>query len=325
MKAVVLDRYGPPEVLRLEDVERPQPNDDQILVRVHATTVNRADTHFRSGKPFWTRIFNRIFDRGGIRRPRPGTILGGEFAGEVEAVGTAAGDFTVGERVFGLSLAGAHAEYTCRRASGPVAPMPAGATFEEAAAVSDGFLNALNCLRMADLREGTRILVYGASGSIGTAGVQLAKHFGADVTAVCNTKNLELVRSLGADRLIDYTQEDFKKNGETYDVIFDAVGKHSFRHCRGSLKPHGIYLPTDGLVNAFWLLWTRRIGGKKVRAQLPPRYTKQDVLFLKELMEAGEYRAVIDRRYPLEDVVEATKYVETQQKTGNVVLTVGAS
>jgi NADPH:quinone reductase-like Zn-dependent oxidoreductase len=325
MRAVVHDRYGPPEVLRLEDVEGPTPNDGQILVKVYATTVNRSDTHFRSGRPFFARFFNRIFDRGGILRPRPGSILGGEFAGEVEAVGETVDEFTVGERVFGQSVSGAHAEYVCRQASGPVAPMPAGATFEEAAAVSDGFLNAINCLRSAGPLAGRRILVYGASGSIGTAGVQLAKHFGADVTAVCNTKNIELVRSLGADRVIDYTQEDFTKNGETYDVIFDAVGKHSFRRCRNSLKPGGTYLPTDGLVNAFWLLWTRRIGDKKVRAQLPPRYTKQDVLFLKELIEAGEYRAVIDRTYPLEDVVEATRYVETQQKTGNVVLTVRAS
>jgi NADPH:quinone reductase-like Zn-dependent oxidoreductase len=322
MRAIVFDRYGPPEVLRLEDVERPVPTSDQILVKVHATTVNRADTHFRSGTPFYQRIFNLIFDRGGVLRPRPRTILGGEFAGEVEAIGADAGEFAIGERVFGLSLAGAHAEYTCRRARGPMAPMPSGATFEEAAAVCDGFLNALNSLREGDLRPGRRVLVYGASGSIGTAGVQLARHFGADITAVCNTKNLALVRSLGADRAIDYTQEDFTENGETYDVIFDAVGKLSFRRCRSSLKPGGIYLPTDGLVNGFWLLWTRKIGDKKVRAQLPPRYRKQDVVFLKELMEAGEYRAVIDRTYALEDVVEATRYVETQQKTGNVVLSV---
>jgi NADPH:quinone reductase-like Zn-dependent oxidoreductase len=318
MRAVVFDRYGPPEVLRLEDVERPVPSDDQILVKVHATTVNRADTHFRSGRPFFQRLFYRVFDRGGILRPNPRTILGGEFAGEVEAVGAAVGEFTVGERVFGLSLAGAHAEYTCRRASGPVAPMPSGTTFEQAAAVCDGFLNALNCLREAEPLQGKSVLVYGASGSIGTAGVQLATHFGARVTAVCNTKNLALARSLGAAEVIDYLREDFTKNGEHYDVVFDAVGKLSFGRCRSSLRPGGIYLPTDGLVNGFWLLWTRKIGDKKVRAQIPPRYRKQDVLFLKQLIEAGEYRAVIDRTYPLEDVVEATRYVETQQKTGNV-------
>jgi NADPH:quinone reductase-like Zn-dependent oxidoreductase len=200
--------------------------------------------------------------------------------------------------------------------------MPAGMSYEDAAPVCDGALNALTCLKQADLREGRRILIYGASGAIGTAGVQLARYLGADVTAVCSTKNLALVRSLGADRVIDYTQEDFTKNGQTYDVIFDAVGKHSFRRCRRSLEPRGIYLPTDGFANLMWALLTSRLGGKKVLFQIPPRQTKQDVLFLKELIEAGKYRAVIDRIYPLEDVVEATRYVETEQKTGNVVLTV---
>jgi NADPH:quinone reductase-like Zn-dependent oxidoreductase len=209
------------------------------------------------------------------------------------------------------------------RESARIAHKPAGASFEEAAAVCDGFLNALWCLRGADLQKGQRILVYGASGSIGTAGVQLAKYFGADVTGVCNTKNVETVRSLGADRVIDYTQEDFTKNGQTYDVIFDAVGKHSFKRCKGSLKPGGSYLATDGFRNLALAIWTSRFGEKKVIFSIPPRYTKKDILFLKELIEAGRYRAVIDRRYPLEDVVEATRYVETEQKTGNVVLTVG--
>jgi NADPH:quinone reductase-like Zn-dependent oxidoreductase len=198
-------------------------------------------------------------------------------------------------------------------------------SFEEAAAVCDGGLNALWCLRLADLRKGQTILIYGASGAIGTAGVQLARYFGADVTAVCSTKNLELVTSLGADRVIDYTQEDFTKNGQTYDVIFDAVGKHSFGRCKGSLKQGGSYLATDGLQNLILALWTSRIGDKKVIFSIPPRYTKKDVLFLKELIESGRYRAVIDRCYPLEDVVEATRYVETEQKTGNVILTINGS
>ncbi len=206
----------------------------------------------------------------------------------------------------------------------PLAHKPAGMTFEEAAAVCDGAIIALACLRKADLRKGRSILIYGASGSIGTAAVQLAKYFDADVTAVCNTKNVELVRSLGADRVIDYTQEDFTKNGETYDVIFDAVGKHSFRRCRRSLKPGGIYIETD--LGFMWhvpilALLTRRIGDKRVTLPVP-KYTQKDVLFLKELIEAGKYRPVIDRSYPLEQVVEATRYVETGQKTGNVVLTV---
>jgi NADPH:quinone reductase-like Zn-dependent oxidoreductase len=178
------------------------------------------------------------------------------------------------------------------------------------------------CLKVADLKAGRRILIYGASGAIGTAGVQLARHFGADITAVCSTKNLELVKSLGPDRVIDYTQEDFTKNGHTYDVIFDAVGKHSFSRSKGSLEPEGLYLPTDGFENLFLALWTPRFKGKKVVFMIPPRQTKQDVLFLKELVEGGEYRPVIDRRYPLEKVIEATRYVETERKTGNVVLSV---
>jgi NADPH:quinone reductase-like Zn-dependent oxidoreductase len=319
MRAVVCERYGSPEVLRLTEVERPVPAEDEVLVRVHATTVSRSDCGIRSGTPFIARLFL------GLRRPKR-RILGQEFAGEVEAVGAAVTEFEVGDRIFGVAgllrmPAGAHADFVALRESAPLAHMPANMTYEEAGSVCDGAMLALNALRPGNLREGTRILIYGASGSIGTAGVQLARHFGAHVTAVCNTKNVELVRSLGAHEVIDYLREDFTKNGETYDVVFDAVGKHSFRRCRGSLKPGGVYLPTDGWANLFLALATSRIGDKKVRFAIPPRYTKKDVLFLKGLIEAGEYRAVIDRRYPLEDVVEATRYVETEQKTGNVVLT----
>ncbi len=316
MRAVVYDRYGPPEVLRIEDVERPVPKENEVLVRIHATTVNRTDCGFRSADPFFARFFT------GLRRPKR-KILGSELAGEVEAVGAAVNEFEVGDRVFGVR-AGAHAEFICIRESAPLAHMPTDMTFEEAAAVCDGAILALAYLRRADLRKGQKILIYGASGSIGTAGVQLARYFDAHVTAVCNTKNVELVRSLGADEVIDYLQEDFTRNGETYDVIFDAVGKHSFRRCRGSLKPGGMYAVTDlGFLwqNPFLALWTSRIGDKKVLFPIP-RYTKKDVVFLKELIDAGKYRAVIDRCYPLEEVVEATRYVETQQKTGNVVLTV---
>ncbi len=324
MRAIVYDRYGPPEVLRLEEVERPVPAADEVLVKVHATTVNRFDTatreaNRRSGLAI--SIMSRLVS--GLRRPRH-RVLGTEFAGEVEAVGVAVSEFAVGDRVFGTSglRFGAHAEYIAMPVSARIARMPAGMTFEEAAPSTDGALNALTCLKQADLRKGRTILIYGASGAIGTAGVQLAKFFGADVTAVCNTKNLELVRSIGADRVIDYTLEDFTKNGQLYDVILDAVGKESFRRCRGSLQPNGIYLPTDGFANLMWALMTSRSRGKKVRFQIPPRQTKQDVVFLKELLEAGKFRPVIDRHYPLEDVVEATRYVETEQKVGNVVLTV---
>ena len=204
--------------------------------------------------------------------------------------------------------------------SAALARMPAGMPFEEAAAVPDGALLALNALRPVALREGQRILVYGASGSIGSAGVQLARSFGAEVTAVCTTKSFELVRSLGADEMIDYTQEDFTKNGRTYDAIFDAVGKLSFTRCKDSLKRGGVYAATDHLQNLFLDMWTRRFGDKRVVFPIPPRFKKSDMVFLKELIETGKYRAVIDRQYPLERVVEATRYVETKQKTGNVIL-----
>ncbi len=324
MRAVVYDRYGPPEVLRLEDVERPVPQEDEVLVKIHATTVSRSDVHTREANRhsgLVVSLLSRLVS--GPRRPRQ-RILGREFAGEVEAVGAAVSDFSVGDHVFGLSglRFGAHAEFMCVRESARIAHMPAGMSFEEAAPICDGALNALMCLTPADIRKGRTILIYGASGAIGTAGVQLARHFEADITAVCGTRNLELVRSLGAGRVIDYTKEDFTKNGQTYDVIFDAVGKHSFKRCRGSLEPGGLYLPTDGPVNILLALMPSRKGAKRVVFPLPPRQTKKDVLFLKELIEAGKFRPVIDRRYPLEDVIEATRYVETERKTGNVVLTI---
>jgi NADPH:quinone reductase-like Zn-dependent oxidoreductase len=318
MKAVVCDRYGPPDVLGLRDVARPVPRQDQVRIKIRATTVNRSDCAYRQGAPPYARLFT------GLLRPRR-RILGTELAGVVEAVGSAVTEFGVGDEVFGVNAwrFGAHAEFICMRQSAPLAPKPAGRSFEEAAAVCDGVILALMCLRRADVRKGRTILIYGASGSIGTAAVQLSRYFGADVTAVCGTKNLETVRALGAGHVIDYTRDDFTGNGQAYDVIFDAVGKHSFRRCQDSLKPGGIYLATDQLRNLVLALWTPRTGDKKVVFPIPPRYTKQDVLFLRQLMEAGEYRAVIDRSYPLDDVVEATRYVETEQKTGNVVLTVG--
>jgi NADPH:quinone reductase-like Zn-dependent oxidoreductase len=313
MRAVVHDRYGSPDVLRLGEVDRPVPTDDEVLVRIHATTVNLTDCGVRAAKPFIVRYFT------GLLKPRR-KILGMEFAGVVDATGSAVTEFSVGDEVFGVRGGGAHAEYVCVRESAPIAHKPSNMTFEQAAAVCDGAALALECLRKADVREGRTVLVYGASGSVGTAGVQLARHLGADVTAVCNSKNVELVRSLGADRVIDYTHEDFTRSGETYDVVFDAVGLHSFRRCKRSLKPGGTYMATDGFRNVAWALLTARADR---RAQLAViKYRKADVLLLKELIEAGEYRAVIDRCYPLEDVVEATKYVETRQKTGNVVLNV---
>jgi NADPH:quinone reductase-like Zn-dependent oxidoreductase len=316
MRAVVHDRYGPAEVLRIEEVERPVPKEDEVLVKVHATTVTRSDCGYRAADPFFSRVFT------GLRGPKQ-RVVGMELAGVVEAVGSAVTEFEVGDEVFGLR-SGANAEFVCVREQGALAHKPASLSFEEAAPLADGASIALACLSKADLGPGKQIVVYGASGAIGTAAVQIAKASGARVTAVCNTKNVELMRSLGADEVVDYTQEDFTKNGKTYDVVFDAVGKHSFRRCRGSLKEGGLHIETDlGFMwhVPFLALATRWIGGKRVTLPIP-KYTKQDVLFVKELIEAGKYRPVIDRTYPLEDVIEATKYVETGQKTGNVVLTV---
>jgi len=321
MKAVVHDRYGPPEVLRVDEVDRPAPGDDDVLVKIRATSVTRSDAHLRAGTPFVQRFMS------GLRRPKR-RILGHELSGEVVEVGSAVTEFEVGDRVFGalpyLALrTGSHAEYMAIPEQWPLARIPAGLTFEQAAGVADGAFCALNGMRPVTV-AGKDVLVYGASGSIGTAAVQLAKHFGAHVTAVCNEKNVELVRSLGADEVIDYEREDFTTNGKTYDVIFDAVGKESFRRCKGSLRSGGFYLPTDGFRNMFLWLLHKRFGDRKVVFEFP-RYRKEDVVLLAELLETGRYRPVIDRVYPLEDVVEATAYVETQQKTGNVVLTVNGA
>jgi NADPH:quinone reductase-like Zn-dependent oxidoreductase len=316
VRAVVHDTYGPPEVLRIEEVERPVPKENEVLVRVHATTVTRSDCGYRGADPFFTRVFT------GLLRPKQ-RIVGMELAGVVEAVGSDVTEFEVGDEVFGLR-SGANAEYVCVREQGALAHKPEGLSFEEAAALADGSSIARACLAKADLGPGKRIVVYGATGAIGTAGVQLAKAAGAHVTAVCNTKNVELVRSLGPDAVVDYEREDFTKSGETYDVIFDAVGKHSFRRCRSSLRAGGVFITTD--LGFMWhvpplALLTRWIGDKRVTLPIP-KYAKEDVLHVKELVEAGRYRPVIDRTYPLEDVVEATRYVETGQKTGNVVLTI---
>jgi NADPH:quinone reductase-like Zn-dependent oxidoreductase len=312
MRAVVHDRYGAPDVLRLEEVERPTPGDDEVLVKIHATTVTRTDCHMRTARPFFWRFML------GLRRPRK-RILGLEFAGVIEEVGSAVTQFAVGDRVFGLRN-GSHAEYVCVREKGLLAPMPAGMSFAEAAGVCDGMSQGLAGLRSGHVGPGTRLLVYGASGSCGTAAVQLAAYLGAHVTAVCNGKNVELVRSLGADEVIDYEREDFTKNGQTYDVVFDAVGKHSLLRSRHSLLPGGLYVATDRLYNFPLAFLTKWVGKRRVAFDVSG-YKRENVLLLKELIEAGRYRAVIDRTYPLEDVVEATRYVESWQKTGNVVLT----
>jgi NADPH:quinone reductase-like Zn-dependent oxidoreductase len=318
MRAVVHDRYGPPEVLRVAEVDRPVPNEEEVLVDVYASTVTRGDTMgVRSVEYRFTRLFT------GIRRPRT-TSLGTEFAGRVEAVGAAATEFQIGDEVCGVK-SGANAEYVTVREDGVIVQKPTGLTYEEAAAVPEGSLLALTCLRPAYPLEGKRVLVYGAAGSVGTAAVQLlAHHFAAEVTAVCDTKDVELVRSLGAREVIDRFQADFTKNGETFDVIFDAVGKHSFRRCRRSLNRGGIYISMDlGFMYHVPLLAlvTRFVGRKRATVGIG-RYRREDLLLVKELVEAGKYRPVIDRTYALDQIVEATQYVESGQKAGNVVLRV---
>ena len=323
MRAIVYTKYGPPDVLQLKEVEKPTPKDNEVLIKVHATTVNRTDCGFRKPEyPLIIRLLNGVF------KPKR-TILGSELAGEVEAVGKDVKLFKTGDQVFGLTgnKFGAHAEYICLPEKASIVTKPANMNYEEAAAVCDGAMLAFTFIRKISLQKGDKILIYGASGSIGTAAVQLAKYFGAVVTAVCNTKNLELVKSLGADEVIDYTKDDFTKNGQTYKVVFDAVGKASFFRCKNLIDKGGFYFSTDlGFLaqNLFLVLWTKIFGSKKVMFPIP-KDRKEDVAFFKELIEAGKYKAVIDRRYPLEQIVEAYRYVETGQKTGNVVITVGHS
>jgi NADPH:quinone reductase-like Zn-dependent oxidoreductase len=319
VRAVVHDRYGPPEVLRVDEVEQPVPNDDEVFVQVVASTVTRGDA---MGVRHVDYRFTRILT--GIRRPRR-TYFGSEFAGRVEQVGSAVTELAVGDEVFGFA-GGTNAECVTVPESGAIAPKPEGLTFEEAAAVPDGSLLALSCLRPAYPLEGKTVLVYGAGGSVGTAAVQLlARHFEAEVTAVCDTKAVKVVRSLGAKEVIDRFREDFTKRDATYDVIFDAVGRHSFRRCRGSLSSGGIYVSMDlGFMYHLPLLalGTRVFGSKRATVGIG-RYRKEDLVLIKELVEAGKYKPVIDRTYSLDEIVEAVRYVESGQKTGNVVLRVG--
>jgi len=317
MRAVVHDRYGPPEVLRVVEVERPVPKENEVLVRVHGSSVTRGDTELRTVEyPF-------IRPATGIRRPRR-RIAGTEFAGCVEEVGAAVTEFRVGDEVFGVK-GGANAEYVAVRESGIIALKPTTLTYEEAAAVPDGSLMALTMLRPLSPLQGKSVLVYGAAGSIGSAAVQLLAHeFGAEVTAVCDTKDVERVRSLGARHIIDRLREDFTRNGKTYDIVFDAVGKHSFRRSRRSLEPGGSYISTTlGVMYhlPLFMLATRFIGSKRAKLGIG-RYRKEDLVFVKELVDAGKYRPLIDRSYTLDEAVEANRYVETGQKTGNVVFRV---
>jgi NADPH:quinone reductase-like Zn-dependent oxidoreductase len=318
MKAAVRTRYGPPEVVRIAEVDRPTARDYEVLVKVHATTVNRTDCGFRAGKPLIVRFFSGLF------RPRV-TVLGSEFAGVVEAVGRGVTSFEVGDRVFGFSEGrfGAHAEYLAIPEDGALATMPANMTYEETAPSTEGSHYALSNIRAAKIRSGQHVLVNGATGAIGSAAVQLLKALGAIVTAVCDTAHIELVRGLGADRVIDHTAQDFTQDEQRYDVVFDAVGKSSFGRCKRLLKPRGIYLSTDlGPFpwNPILALVTPLFGGKKVMFPIPPKHDQAGVSRFKELIEAGVFKPVIDRRYPLDQIVTAYRYVETGQKIGNVVI-----
>ena len=320
MRAAVRDRYGPPEVVRVVEVEKPAVTDHDVLVRVHATTVNRTDCGLRAAKPWIYRLFL------GLQRPRR-TILGTEFAGEVEAVGDGVTAFKVGDRVFGFSgtAFGAHADYlTLPEDESMLATIPEGMSFEEAAPGTEGSHYALSSIRAVKVRRGQAVLVYGATGAIGSAAVQLLKQLGATVTAVCATDQLDLVKGLGADRVVDYTAEDFTSDGHRYDVVMDAVGKSSFGRCRRLLKPRGLYLSSDlGPLsqNPLLALVTPLGRGRRVRFPIP-RSDPGVMAHLKELIGSGAFRPVVDRRYPLDEIVEAYRYVETGRKVGNVVISV---
>ena len=322
MKAIICTQYGSPDVLQLREVAKPTPKDNEVLIRVHAAVVGPADCAFRKGDPFVVKLIY------GLSKPRLST-QGVEFAGEIEAIGKAVTQFKQGDQVFGMSpnSFGAHAEYMCLPEDKPVIIKPVNTSYEEAAGICDGATTALTFLRdVAKLHRGQKVLINGASGAVGAYAVQLARYLGAEVTGVCSTTNVEWVKSLGADTVIDYTKEDFTKTGQTYDVIFDAVGKSSFSRCKRTLTQNGMYLstvPTLGIV--FQALWTSKIGSKKAKfATAGLMQNKDNLNFLKELIEAGKIKAVIDRYYPLEKIAEAHRYVEAGHKKGNVVIRVAA-
>jgi NADPH:quinone reductase-like Zn-dependent oxidoreductase len=322
MKAAVRTRYGPPDVVRISEVAKPTPRDGEVLVKVHATTVNRTDCGFRAADPWIVRFFS------GLVRPKA-PVLGTEFAGVVEAVGAGVTSFEVGDDVFGFGddgrRLGAHAEYLSFPEDGAIATMPSGVTYEEAAPSTEGAHYALSAIRKAKIGAGHDVLVNGATGAIGSAAVQILQSLGATVTATSDTEHVELVRGLGADRVIDYATEDFTQGQETYDMVLDAVGKSSFGRCKRVLRPRGTFLSSDlGPLsqNPLLALITPLFGGKRVMFPIPPNHGHEEMGYLKEMIESGAFRPVIDRRYPLDRIVEAYEYVETGQKIGNVVITV---
>jgi NADPH:quinone reductase-like Zn-dependent oxidoreductase len=328
MKAIIWTKYGPPEVLELREVEKPTPKDNEVLIKIYTTTVTAGDCEMRSlDFPIYLGLAMRLWI--GLIKPKGTTIPGTELAGEIEAVGKDVNNFNVGDQVFGTAgmKFGANAEYICLPAEpgemeGGVAIMPGNMTFEEAATVPFGGRDALHFLRLGNIQDGQKILINGAGGSIGTFAVQLAKHYGAEVTAVDSSEKLDMLRSIGADYVIDYTQEDYTRNGEVYDVIFDVVGTIPFSPKDRSLSENGTYITANPrLPQMVRGLWTKMRSNKRVVMQTASGRI-EDLVFLRELIEAGTIKTVIDRSYPLERIVEAHRYVETGAKQGNVVITV---
>jgi len=320
MKAIVYTKYGPPDVLQLKEVEKPMPSDNEVLIKIFATTVNRTDYATIRAIPFFARFYTGLFKP---KKQIPGT----EFAGKIEAVGKSVSSFKVGDKVFGFEDQGSesHAQYMTISEHKGLAMIPAEISYEQAVASSEGAHYAYNFINKVNLKSGHKVLVNGATGAIGSAAVQLLKYFGANVTAVCNAKNIELVKLLGADRVIDYTKEDFTKENQKYDFVFDAVGKSSFFKCNRLLQPKGVYISSDlGYMsqNIFLPFITPIFRGKKTIFPTPTDL-KGSIRLIKKLIEEGKFKAVIDRKYPLEQIGEAYKYVGTGQKTGTVVITVG--
>ncbi|MGE5109029.1 MAG: NAD(P)-dependent alcohol dehydrogenase [Sphingobacteriales bacterium] len=319
MKAAVRSKYGLPGDLSIKELEIPTPKDDEVLIRVHATTVNRSDCHVLSGRPFFMRLFTGLF------KPRA-SIIGSDFTGEIAATGSAVQSFKAGDKIMGFGGAlgcGSHAQYFIlpeTKATKVIVPMPVNKTYDEAAACLEGAFYAASVFMGLKPTAGQKALVYGATGAIGSSYVQYLKYYNVYITAVCNAENAELVRSLGADRVIDYKKEDFTKDSERYDFVFDAVGKSSFIKCKKLLKKKGVYTSSNGMINILWLFITPLFGGKKVSFP-PPKGIKAGLLFIKDLVEKGNFKPVIDRKYPLEKIAEAYVYVASGQKLGNVIIT----
>ena len=315
MKAIVCTKYGPPDVLKLKEIVKPTPKDNEVLIKIHATTVTPMDWKFRSGKIFLARLLS------GIIRPK-NPILGTELSGVIENVGKKVKQFKKGDKIFAGTKGGAHAEYICLSEE-EIVTKPTNMTFEEAAAVPFGACTALYFLKnKGNIQSSQKILINGASGGVGAFAVQLAKYFGAEITGVCSTKNLKLVQSPGADYVIDYTKEDFTKNGKSYDIIFDAVGKNTFLNCKNSLNQKGIYLSTIATFSLIiQMLWTSIIGGKKAKSAVTKLHT-EDLVFLKKIIESEKLKTVIDKRYNLNQMVEAHKYSEKEHASGKIIITI---